>query len=140
MDFDPWEEAARLAALPTPVAETILVSTLNLLPGHPDKSPETEILASRLVALLPKAVEAKAAKAASVAEGRPRQVNYWLVWLCIAAAMALLSPHRHTTTASEGNSAPTSKAAPPAQSKGAEPAPPDASRRADAVPAAASRD
>jgi hypothetical protein len=139
MNLDPWEEAARLAALPTSDAEGNLVSTLNLLPGHPQKSSETEMLASRLVALLPKAAQATTAKVASVVEGHQPTMTYWLVWLCIAIAMSLLSAYQHATTKSTADSAPASNAA-PGESVGAKPAPSDVNRRADRVPATPSQD
>jgi hypothetical protein len=138
MNLDPWEEAARLASLPQSDAEGTLVSTLNLLPGHPQKSSETEILASRLVALLPKAAEATTAKVASAVEGHQPPMTYWFVWLCITLAMLLLSAHLHATR-SAGDSGSASNAAPGA-SVGAKPAPYDVNRRADPVPAALPQD
>jgi hypothetical protein len=139
MNLDPWEEAARLAALPTSDAEGNLVSTLNLLPGHPQTSSETEILASRLVALLPKAAEATTAKVASVVEGHQPPMTYWLVWLCIAIAMSLLLTRQHATTRSTGDSGSASNAT-PGESVGAKPALSDVNRRADRVPAALPQD
>jgi hypothetical protein len=139
MNLDPWEEAARLAMLPTPDAEGTLVSTLNLLPGHPQKSSETEILASRLVALLPKPAEATIAKAATNAEGHEPPRTFWLVWLCIAIAMSLLSAHQHAATRSAGDSASASIAV-PAKGGGAKPAPSDVGSPADPVPTALPRD
>jgi len=129
MNLDPWDEAARLAALPTSEAEGTLVSTLNLLPGHPPKSSETEILASRLVALLPKAAEATTAKVASAVEGHQPPATFWFVWLCITIAMLLLSAHQHATTRSTGDSGSASNAAPGA-SVGAKPAPSDVNTQA----------
>ncbi|HWH42836.1 MAG TPA: hypothetical protein VNU21_23515 [Usitatibacter sp.] len=137
MNLDPWEEAARLAALPTSDAEGALVATLNLLPGHPQKSSETEILAARLVALLPKA--GTTAKVAIIVEGRQPPIAYWLVLLCISIAVSLLSAHQRATTRSAGDSGSASNAAPGA-SVGAKPAPYDVNRRADPVPAALPQD
>jgi hypothetical protein len=131
MDVDPWEEAARLATLSTSDAERSLVSTLNLFPGHPQSSPETETLAARLVALLPKTRPVATAEAATIAGGRERRTHYWLVWLCFWIMMMLLSPHQQATTTNAGDAASTSNAAPPTQGKVAEPAPSDANGRAD---------
>jgi len=138
MNLDPWDEAARLAALPTSDAEGTLVSTLNLLPGHPQESSETEILASRLVALLPKAAEATTAKVAPAVEGQPRMA-YWLLWLCVTIALSFLSAHQRATTKSAGDSGSASNAAPGA-SVGAKPAPTDVDRPADRVPRALPQD
>jgi len=66
-NVDPWEEAARLAKLSTTDAERTLISTLNLFPGKRQRPAETESLGARLIALLPKAGEATAAKEATVA-------------------------------------------------------------------------
>jgi len=137
MNLDPWDEAARLAALPTSEAEGALVATLNLLPGHPQKPSETEILASRLVALLPKA--ATTAKVATIVDGRQPPITYWLVLLCISIAMSLLSAHQRATTRSTADSGSASNAA-PGQSAAAKPAPYDVNRREDRVPAAVPQD
>jgi hypothetical protein len=134
MNFDPWEEAARLATLSTSDAEKTLGSTLDLLPGHPQTSPETGILAARLVALLPKAGAATTAKQATITAGQEQRMGYWLVWLCIALAMSFLSQYRPATNTGAGASASTSNAAPAAESRSAEPAPSGANSRADPAP------
>lgn len=133
MNVDPWEEAARLATLSTPDAERTLVSRLNLFPGKRQRSVETEILAARLVALLPKANKATTAKAATIAGVRAQGNNYWFLWLCLAIAMSFLSPHQQTTTTSAGDSVSTSNATPPTEGEGsgAKPAPSDVNNRSD---------
>ncbi|MFZ3321185.1 MAG: hypothetical protein WA190_02365 [Usitatibacter sp.] len=120
MNFDPWEEAAHLAALPTPEAERILASMLDLLPGRGECSPETRVLAARLVALLPKG-RATTAKGAAITADRKMRIREWLVMLFIAVsiAAALLSPHQHATAAGAGDSASPSNAAPPTEDRGA---------------------
>ena len=121
MNVDPWDEAARLATLSTSDAARDLVSTLSLLPGHPHASLETEILAARLVALLPKAGAAAAAKVATITGDPGQNISYWIVWLCIAIAIAFLPSHWQATTTGTG---------------GAIPAPSGASSRADTAPTA----
>ena len=121
MNVDPWEEAVRLATLPTPDAQKTLVSTLNLFPGKRQRSEETELLAAQLIALLPKANEAKTAKTATVTGTREKRNSYWLVWLCFAIAMSLLLSHQHATTSAE-DSRPTSNATPPAERNSGKPA------------------
>ena len=53
MDVDPWEEATRLAAMPKAIAERTLVSTLDQVLGKSCHRSETEVIAARLVQLLP---------------------------------------------------------------------------------------
>ena len=53
MDVDPWKEATRLAAMPKAIAETTLVSTLNRVARTIWKPSEAEVIAARLVRLLP---------------------------------------------------------------------------------------
>lgn len=135
MNVDPWEEAARLATLSTSDAERSLVSTLNLFPGHPQSSAETETVAVRLVALLPKTRGATTAKVATITGGPEQRTYYWLVWLCFGIVMSFLSSHQHVTTTSAGDSASTSNAARPTEGRGAEAPPSDANGRADLVDA-----
>ena len=131
MNVDPWEEAARLATLSTPNAQKTLVSTLNLFADKRQRAAETEILAARLVALLPKTDEAAAAKAATIAKGRAQPTIYWLVWLCFAFATSFLTPHQPAPTTSAGASASTSNPTPPTEGSSAKPAPPDVNSRTD---------
>ena len=111
MNVDPWEEAARLAALTTADAQKTLVSTLNLFPGKRQRSAETELLAVRLIALLPKASETTVAGNATVTEGRTKRYRYWLMWLCLAVAMSFLLPHQPVTTPGADDAGDTAKAA-----------------------------
>src|SRR3981081_2995966 len=53
MDVDPWEEATRLAAMPKAIAERTLVSTLDQVLGKGWNRSEAEVIAARLVQLLP---------------------------------------------------------------------------------------
>jgi hypothetical protein len=131
MNVDPWEEAAHLAILSTPDAQKTLVSTLNLFADKRQRAAETEILAARLVALLPKTDEATAAKAATIAKDRAQRTIYWFVWLCFAFAMSFLTPHQPAPPTSAGASASTSNATPPTDGSSAKPAPSDVSSRTD---------
>ena len=53
IDVDPWEEATRFAAMPKAIAERTLVSTLDQVLGKSCHRSETEVIAARLVQLLP---------------------------------------------------------------------------------------
>jgi hypothetical protein len=131
MNVDPWEEAARLAKLSTPDAERTLISTLNLFPGKRQRSAETEFLAARLIALLPKAGQATTAKVATIAGARAQRNINWLVWLCFAIALSFLLPHQHATTTSAEDAGSTSTAIPATEGSGAKPAPSDVDSQSD---------
>jgi len=131
MNFDPWDEAARLATLPAPDAERALASTLDLLPGRPQASPETGILGARLVALLPKAGAATTAKLATITADQERMTNYWFLWLCIAIAMSFLFAFRPPTKAGAVVSPPPSSAALPMEGRSTGPASSGGNSRAD---------
>jgi hypothetical protein len=131
-NVDPWEEAARLATLSTLDAQETLVSTLNLFPAKRQGPAETEILAARLVALLPKADKATGANAATIVAGHAQRTIYWLAWLCFAIAMSFLSPHQPAPTTSAGDSASKSRnTTPPAEGAAAKPAPSAVNSRTD---------
>ena len=132
LDVDPWEEAARLATLSTSDAERSLVSTLNIFPGHPQSSPESETLAARLVALLPKARAETTAKVTTSTGSHNQRTNYWLVWLCFGIIMSFLTPRQPATTTAAGSSASASNTASPIERRSAEAAPSDANGRTDA--------
>jgi hypothetical protein len=54
LDFDPWQEAARLAALPRDVAVRALAETIAGLPGRESSASGSQATAARLVNCLPK--------------------------------------------------------------------------------------
>ena len=98
MDVDPWEEATKLAAMPRAIAQSTLISTLDLLSGRSWKPAEAEVVAARLIRLLPGGAEAPKAAAGEIAGVLAQRTNYWLVWLVFAMAISFLSPHHQTTT------------------------------------------
>lgn len=99
-NVDPWEEAARLAAMPKQIAETTLLSILDLVSGRSWKSSEAAAAAAQLVRLLPRLDEAAAtATATATADARTgtaHRTNYWWLWLAFWIAMTFMMPHRHT--------------------------------------------
>jgi hypothetical protein len=103
MDVDPWEEATRLAAMPKAIAERTLVSTLDRVLDKSWNPSEKEIMAARLVQLLPQRGEAETARVGA-------QRTYWLVWLGFALAISLLSPRHQVTTTDAGHSTSKSSA------------------------------
>ena len=93
MDVDPWEEATRLAAMPKAIAERTLVSTLDQVLGKSCHRSETEVIAARLVQLLPQPGQGVTIVPKESARVGTQQA-YRLVWLGFALAISLLSP-RH---------------------------------------------
>jgi hypothetical protein len=108
MDVDPWEEATRLAAMPTAIAERTLVSTLDRVLGKNSTSSEMKAVAARLVQLLPQRGEGVTIAPTEGARIGMQQ-TYWLVWLGFALAISLLSPHHQVTTTDAGGSTATSQ-------------------------------
>ena len=98
MDVDPWDEATRLAAMPKAIAVRTLASTVGRVLGKSRNPSEMEVIAARLVQLLPQpgqGVTIVPTETAKVA----RQQAYWLVWLGFALAISLLSPRHQVTDA-----------------------------------------
>jgi hypothetical protein len=102
-NVDPWEEAARLAAMPKAIVGRTLVSTLDSVPGRGWNPSETEVIAARLVQLLPHQGEDETI-APTDASRVGTQRTYWLVWLGFALALSLLSPRHQATTTNAGGS------------------------------------
>jgi hypothetical protein len=102
MDVDPWEEATHLAAMPKAIAERTLVSTLDRVVDKSWSPSETEVIAARLVQLLPQRGEGMTVAPTEIARVGMQQ-THWLVWLGFALAISLLSP-RHQTTTPDGGS------------------------------------
>lgn len=119
LGIDPWQEAARLAALPRDGAVEVLAATLLRLPDGTTPASEAEKIAARLVALLPEGsvadipqtAEARiaslavtkanrkaetpekraAAKAARAALPKAKASPWtWLIWGALALAFYLL--------------------------------------------------
>ena len=111
LNVDPWEEAARLAAMPKQIAETTLLSILDLVSGRSWKSSEATAAAAQLVRLLPRPDAATAT--ADARTGTAHRTNYWWLWLAFWIAMTFMMPHRQTPppnpTASTSDSGATSQ-------------------------------
>jgi hypothetical protein len=108
MNVDPWEEAARLAAMPKEVAEKTLVSTFDLVSASIGKRSEAEAMAARLVRLLPHRTEAATAAATEIAEVRAQRTFFSLIWVCFAIALSLLSAHHNPMVDAGVSTYPTS--------------------------------
>jgi hypothetical protein len=123
MNVDPWDEAARLAAMPKAIAEKALGATFDRISGGRWSQPEMDKVAVRLVRLLPGELgrllpqEDKGA-ATGLAAVRAQRTSYWLVWVGIFLAMSFLATRFHATTTDADVSASTSDAASPPASAG----------------------
>ena len=53
-DVDPWEEAAKLAQLPGEAATSKLAALIGALPDRAASYPDSQTIATRLIALLPR--------------------------------------------------------------------------------------
>ena len=109
MDVDPWEEATRFAAMPKAIAVRTLASTVGRVLGKSRNPSETEVIAARLVQLLPRRGEGVTIAPTATA-GIGTQQTYWLVWLGFALAISLLSPRHQATTTDVGSSTSKSSA------------------------------
>lgn len=118
MNVDPWQEATRLAAMPKAIAERTLVSTLDLVSGRSLNPSEAEVIAARLVQLLPQRGEGAtiAATQNEIANARAQRTRYWLVWVGFAMAISILSPRHHATTTDAGASSSKASATSPLKS------------------------
>ena len=67
LDIDPWQEAAELTRLPKDSAIQRLTALLVRMPGRPNGLPDAEMVAMRLVALLPGLKSASSAVTARIA-------------------------------------------------------------------------
>jgi hypothetical protein len=108
MNVDPWEEATRLAAMPEAIAERTLASTLDRVLGKSWNPSETEVIAARLVQLLPQGEGVTIARTETARVGA--QQTHWWVWLGFALAISLLSPRHQAMTMDAGGSTSKSNA------------------------------
>ncbi len=83
---DPWNEAARLAAMPAAAAIECLGRAIAMMPASPWPLPAATVIAGRLVAVLP------APGAGSTAFGPHRNVAGFTqqTWIAVVFALALM--------------------------------------------------
>ena len=84
LDIDPWQEAARLTALPKELATSALDSSIRRLPAGRWSHTDTRKIAVRLIGLLPRrGIAAPSGKAGPGARAKASPSN--VAWLIIAA-------------------------------------------------------
>jgi hypothetical protein len=99
VNVDPWEEAARLAAMPRAVAELTLASTFGQLFGNEWTSSEAQAASARLIQLLPQRNNSSRQFASVDSESeRVDRSMLWIFWVGVAITISLLSPRHHATT------------------------------------------
>jgi hypothetical protein len=87
-DLDPWQEAANLAGLPEKYATARLAALISALPGRASVPAGFGMIASRLIALLPRRSGSDAAspKVQAVAGVAPKS---WAIMFVVFMALAL---------------------------------------------------
>jgi hypothetical protein len=94
LDVDPWELAAKLAALPREAAIQKLATLLGALPAESAADPQSQATAARLVALLPQGVNSKSSAHKDIprAARSPRSATAtYLVYCVIFVLFVLIS-------------------------------------------------
>jgi hypothetical protein len=129
LDVDPWQEAARLAALAPEAAAQNVASMLKAMPD-PSLQPDVLAIASRLVAKLPRPAPAAATpmQGLSVASGTPgsryrANVLFLAIYLIFMLATQLVMANLWPTPTvplptSRSDSAPSQIARPPTDGSG----------------------
>lgn len=105
LQFDPWQEAGRLADLPHDMAARRLAKTLARLPELNGRMVDAAAAAERLVALLPasaapavpltpeaSAAQRKATAGPGTAVQKPGHPT-WVIWIVLAAATLAIAIH-----------------------------------------------
>jgi hypothetical protein len=91
LGIDPWQEAARLAAMPREAAAAALAKLLTSLPWPSPEQPDHGEIARNLVQVLPKPIAQRAAEA----KGRPKITPAWsilevILMVALAGVLILL--------------------------------------------------
>jgi len=99
LDIDPWEEAARLAALPGEAATRRLSSLIATLPYGPSAHLDPATDAARLIALLPlragSEIALRAGVPSVVAATQPRAIIYvYVIFMVIALSAQWIAAGR----------------------------------------------
>jgi hypothetical protein len=96
-NVDPWQEAARLSAMPKVTAGKALVSMFDRIPGRDWSPSEEATIAARLVELLPPRGRRMESPTTTRAGLSVPLLLVWLTWVSIAIAMSIMSVPRHPT-------------------------------------------
>ena len=91
LGVDPWEEAARLAALPKALAAEAMASMIARFPIARPQPPGNLAISHRLVELLPKLPQAEPPTGEQFAEKDKRYFHALMLIGCLALGVALLT-------------------------------------------------
>jgi hypothetical protein len=91
LGLDPWEEAARLAALPKKVAAEVLAPMIARLPIGRSGLTDDLVISQRLVELLPTPKRAGGPVREPVGAKHRRHLQVLILFACFALAAAVLS-------------------------------------------------
>jgi hypothetical protein len=95
---DPWEEAARLAAMPRADAETALAAVLCQISDGNWTRAEAKTVAARLIEILVPEDERRSAATTASRAGELNRSIFWWIWLGVAIAVSLGAPRNQATT------------------------------------------
>lgn len=109
MDVDPWNEAARIAAMPKAAAEKEVISILRQASGTWTEG-EVELIAMRLTQLLPRDDGSGWDARTDVARVYVGRSLLWLIWLGIAITVSLMPPREQQKRADPTAAASSSSA------------------------------
>lgn len=109
-DYDPWEQAARLAKLPRDRAQWLLVGLLNELLGRSCGFAECENLAKKLLQLLPTQMGSWPLTLQTMRpSGGLPLLAYWVVWMGFVLLLSLVQSDGHRSGQSERSTERTSQ-------------------------------
>ena len=116
LDVDPWQEAASLARMPKEKAKQRLTSLLASLPPGATSGLAPEIIAARLIALLPQAESVQTTAPATLSPVPPTQrlrffVGLGVVALLLAGYCVWTTRNSHGPDSAQGAPAATSQPA-----------------------------
>jgi hypothetical protein len=134
-DLDPWLEAANLAAMPADAAARRLDSLIRALPDQPLTLPDSRMIATRLIALLPRRTDPNirppekqatvtAADAAALTLRRQSIVVAMILVLCVLFFMG----SHFATVSNESSTPPGAADAPPSPITPAQARPPSSEK------------
>jgi hypothetical protein len=90
LDVDPWEEAARLAALPKSLAAEALAPMIAQLPIFRRQQSDNLVISQRLVELLPAGQQAATAVPEQAVAEKKKYFDTVIVLACLALGAAVL--------------------------------------------------
>jgi hypothetical protein len=110
IDIDPWEEAARLAAMTEPIAKSRLVSVLDQASENSWSPSQKAAIASRLIGRLPSTNDGGGSAPTQRSEVNGRMLILLVFWWTFAIATSVFSSYQQRVGQTDSVSAPYSSA------------------------------